>query len=180
VVIGLQAAEPGLIRTPAKGVSAMTPPVCRWKPPLVLLPCLRAAPGPGALRSPHPIVRALALAGIAARGGRWLLPWACVLVLAGILGHAANHALGQTVVKQSALSRSSAEPLHRPLADASFRWVVLLSTDAQGAEGSLTCLVAADRVSAAVLQVRAEDLIAVASELCGPLPTDHLSASEGR
>ncbi len=117
------------------------------------------------LETPHSM-RAGALAASAASCARWVLPWASVLVLSGTIAYAADQALAHSVVELPASNGSPTEPVPRAPADAGFRWVVLLSTDIEGAQRSLTCLAPADRVSGDVLKLAPEDLDPVARGLC--------------
>ena len=72
----------------------MAPPACYPTSPLVPQPGLSAARSGGdASDSPHPRARPPAVAGSAARAGRWLLPWMGALIVSGGLAHAMEQAL---------------------------------------------------------------------------------------
>jgi hypothetical protein len=130
-----------------------------------------------ASRSPHVSARAQTLA---ARVGRWLLPWVCAFALSGTLAHAADQALIGGLVEQPSSSLPLAEPLQRAPAAPGLRWMVLSSTDALGARMSLTCLTAGDRVTTDVLELRPQDFDGVAGSLCAPSSYDRSIVSEGQ
>ena len=137
------------------------------------------------------------VAGIAAHGGRWLLPWACVLVFSGTMANAAGQALVRILPDQSTPARLPAvpdlscdtrgggpmtvglntrlssepqmKPCFEPLAGAGSRWVSVESIETSGSPTSVTCLTGADRVSTDVLYVRSEELGVVASQVCSQL-----------
>src|SRR5919109_4861909 len=81
-------------------------------------------PGRNALDSPHPLVRTPAVAGLAVRAGRWVLPWAYGLGISATLACMLNTAV------VGALSAAPAAAAER--ADAGSRWVILSSVDAAG------------------------------------------------
>jgi hypothetical protein len=137
------------------------------------------------------------VAGIAARGGWWLLPWACVMVLSSTMATAAEQALVRILPDQSTpaglpavpdlscdtrgggpmtvglntwlSSEPQMKPCFEPLAGAGSRWVSVESIETSGSPTSVTCLTSADRVSTNVLYVRSEELGVVASQVCSQL-----------
>jgi hypothetical protein len=106
----------------------------------------------------------------AAQGGRWLLPWACVLVLSGSLAQAAEQALvgnpRNRPVELVATTQPDTDTALAGVPAGAAQWVLLTSLDATGAQTRLHCLTTRDRVAADVLEVHAADLRQVASELC--------------
>jgi hypothetical protein len=95
---------------------------------------------------------------------RWLLPWACVVILSASLARAAEQALIQYLPEQANVSGLLATPA--PSAFGRQNWVTLTSVDALGSLTSFTCLTSPDRVSTDVLGERAEDLDSLVSALC--------------
>jgi hypothetical protein len=137
------------------------------------------------------------VAGIAAHAGRWLMPWACVLVLSGAMANAAEQALVRILPDQSTpaglpavpdlscdtrsggpttvglntrlSSEPQIKPCFEPLAGDGSRWVSVESIETSGSPTRVTCLTSADRVSTNVLYVRSQELGVVASQVCSQL-----------
>jgi hypothetical protein len=96
--------------------------------------------------------------------GRWMLPLAVGLLLSGGVARVANHALVEMAQSDSdcrGLSSCVGTPHESDL-----RWVQVTSTDAQGVQQSVVCLVNTGRVAADVMYVGAQDFESTADQLC--------------
>lgn len=93
--------------------------------------------------------------------GRWLLPWASMLIVSGSLAYAANEALTRDLQEEAA----SPVVVITPVA-AALRWVTIEFTDPGGTPRSMSCLASADNVSADVQHVDRADFGARVTELC--------------
>jgi hypothetical protein len=108
------------------------------------------------------------LAVIAGRGGRWLLPWACVLVLSMIVAQIA----GQALVASPSWAQAAQEA-ERTTGAASNSTsadivVMLSSVDSVGTPISVVCFSTRNRVAADVLIVGPHDMATVVAHLCKP------------
>ena len=109
---------------------------------------------------------ALSSLRLPARLGRWLLPWACVLLLAVGIAHAANDALVRTLPEPAA-QPVLAEP--RPTATHGVRWLQIESIDTDGSHVGLACLSRLDDVASDVLVVPIAKWEQVIDELCSEI-----------
>lgn len=146
---------------PLPGLSATRP---GWKPP----------------NSLHSFASAAAVARIAARAGRWLLPWACGLLLSATLVSAAEQALVHNPPNPPVVTVAAAPALAGLPTQAGARWVLLSTLEAQGTENKVVCLTTAGRIAPDTLTVQADDLDAVVAELCTAWFTDQATTSDGR
>jgi hypothetical protein len=108
------------------------------------------------------------LAVIAGRGGRWLLPWACVLVLSMIVAYIAGQAL---VASPSwAQAAQEAERTTGAASNSTSTDIVLMlsSVDSAGTPMSVVCISTRNRVAADVLVVSPQDMATVVAHLCKP------------
>ena len=108
------------------------------------------------------------LAVIAGRGGRWLLPWACVLVLSMIVAYIAGQAL---VASPSwAQAAQEAERTTGAASSSTSTDIVLMlsSVDSAGTPMSVVCISTRNRVAADVLVVSPQDMPTVVGHLCKP------------
>jgi hypothetical protein len=113
-------------------------------------------------------VRTPRLAVIAAHGGRWLAPWACVMVLSVTAAYAAYQAL---VTSPSLAPAAAAADVERTTATAPTSAVFVLSLvtiDSASAPITIDCLSRNDLVAADVLVVSLEELPAIARQVCIP------------
>jgi hypothetical protein len=110
--------------------------------------------------------------GLARRSGRQALAWIGLVVVLSTIAY------GLHVAAAAIAPTASAAPAGVP-AEAGSRWVLLSSVDAQGAPLHVACLTTPDRLAADALTVRAEDLDAVATELCTTWSTDRALTSTG-
>jgi hypothetical protein len=121
----------------------------------------------------HTAERATLLPGMAKQAGRWLLPWAGVLVVSATLTLAAELAFAGSPLDRSVASGASAataasrtqsatEPTN-VMAAAGSHWLLLWSVNP---ETRVSCLTTRDRVSADMLHVHPEDLDRLEAELC--------------
>jgi hypothetical protein len=102
---------------------------------------------------------------------RWLLPWACVLMLSGAIAHAAEQALSTTtLLVEPRVERvpDGLAPARAP-APAGSHWVTIASVDAQGMPSSITCLTRVELMSADVIGVPLEGLDLLVSQLCSAI-----------
>ena len=107
------------------------------------------------------------LAVIAGRGGRWLLPWACVLVLSMIVAYIAGQALVASSLAQAA---QEAERTTGAASSSTSTDIVLMlsSVDSAGTPMSVVCISTRNRVAADVLVVSPQDMPTVVAHLCKP------------
>ena len=107
------------------------------------------------------------LAVIAGRGGRWLLPWACVLVLSMIVAFIAGQALVASSLAQAA---QEAERTTGAASSSTSTDIVLMlsSVDSAGTPMSVVCISTRNRVAADVLVVSPQDMPTVVAHLCKP------------
>src|SRR4030088_1182308 len=99
---------------------------------------------------------------------RWLLPWACVLVVSATIAHAAGDALERNLHEAPAPVALVIPP---PCNQACPRWVEIASTDKEDNAVSVNCLVTNGSLSADVLQVHFDDFNTIVTDVCSELGT---------
>jgi hypothetical protein len=107
------------------------------------------------------------LAVIAAHGGRWLAPWACVMVLSAT----AAYALDQALVSSSSWAQPAATEVQRTSVTEPTPAVFVLSLatiDGAAAPITINCLSRRDLVATDVLAVSLEELPVAARQVCMP------------
>ena len=144
--------------------------------------------------APKQSCRTVKFAWTVARVGRWLLPWASVLILSGSMAYALDAGLARMshepphIVASSTLTlgagcdprgggaREGDQDQWTPArlqndctlasAEPGARWLTLGAIESDGSVTSLSCLARTDRVVADPLYVPAEDMDAAVSEVC--------------
>jgi hypothetical protein len=125
------------------------------------------------LRRRHTVEQARQLTRIIVNGGRWLLPWLCVLMVSGTIAFAGQQASARdspdwlTASGMAAASSSSgmltSTDASSMTTEAGSQWVLLWSVDTGT---RVSCLTRRNRVAADMLLVHSADLEQLAAELC--------------
>jgi hypothetical protein len=125
------------------------------------------------LRRGHTVEQAGQLTRIIVIGGRWLLPWLCVLMMSGAIAFEGQQASARNSpdwFTPSGLAAASSSSGVRTSTEASSmttvagsQWVLLWSVDP---ETRISCLTRRNRVAADMLHVHSADLEHLAAELC--------------
>jgi hypothetical protein len=127
------------------------------------------------------IERARWALGGATRGGRWVLPLACGLVLAATLALVAAQALLRAVHDDPAGLRTGAPGATAAMAEApdptGSHWELLTYVDPTGRQSRLYCLTTSDRLAGDVLLAEPEEMLTLAFEACQRMRGEAVTAS---
>jgi hypothetical protein len=167
------AAETGLIPARISALSAqpLSPDFPRPVPPtqprlLALRTGAMSASAAGAQRLRH-------MAGITARGGQVVFPWAAILALSGTLAFGMHQSVVRGPFKDQPLAEELSVPTARTVpfttlrvpTEPGARWVILSSVDDQGVKTHLACLTTPERFAADTLELDPADMNRLASDL---------------
>ena len=176
---GALAAETGLILAGISALSAqpLSPDFPRPVPPAqprLLAPGLLLALRTGAMSASAAGGQRLRhIAGITARGGQVVFPWAAILALSGTLAFGMHQAVVRGPFGDQPLAEELSVPTARTVpfttlrvpTEPGARWVILSSMDDQGVKTHLACLTAPERFAADTLELDPADMNRLASDL---------------